>query len=98
MTQAATPTLGSRVTIPDEVVFREIDGESVLLDLASGEYYGLNEVGTRIWTLLVAGAGPGEVLSSLRREYKADDDVLRRDLLELMGELRDRGLVGIDGG
>jgi hypothetical protein len=98
MTPAATPTLDSRVTIPDDVVFREIDGESVLLDLASGEYYGLNEVGTRIWSLFVAGAGPAQVLSGLRREYEADEAVLRRDLLELLGELQARGLVRIDGG
>ena len=98
MTPSEPPTLDSRVTIPDDVVFREIDDESVLLDLASGEYYGLNEVGTRIWALLVAGTPPGEVLSSLRERYKAPEEVLARDLLELLGELRDRGLVRIDGG
>ena len=97
MTPDAAPTLASRVTIPDDVVFREIDGESVLLDLTSGAYYGLNEVGTRIWALLVAGDRPGEALSRLRREYVVDDAVLEADLLELLGELRDRGLVRIDG-
>ena len=98
MTPEATPTLDCKVTIPDDVVFREIAGESVLLDLASGEYYGLNEAGTRIWTLLVAGTGPAEVLSSLRREYEADETVLRGDFLGLLGELASRGLVRIDGG
>ena len=98
MTPDATATLASRVTIPEDVVFREIDGESVLLDLVSGEYYGLNEAGTRIWTLLVGGAGPAEVLASLRREYDVDEAVLHRDLLELLEELRGRGLVRIDGG
>ena len=98
MKPARTPTLESRVTIPEDVVFREIDGESVLLDLASGEYYGLNEVGTRIWSWLVERERPDEMVSRLAQMYAVDVGVLERDLLELLGELWDRGLVRLDGG
>ena len=42
----------TRVELRDEVAFRELNGEGVLLDLVSGTYFGLNEVGARLWTLL----------------------------------------------
>ena len=44
--------LATRVTIPETVLFRDLDGEAVLLDTVSGRYFGLNEVGTRMWALL----------------------------------------------
>lgn len=89
--------LDSRYEIPEEVVYREIDGESVLLDLVSGEYYGLNEVGTRFWLLLVEHRQAGTVFEALRQEYEVDETELRGDLLGLLERLLEKGLVRIDG-
>ena len=46
------PTLDAMFRIPDEVIFRELDGEAVILNLDTGIYFGLDAVGTRIWRLI----------------------------------------------
>jgi len=47
------PTLRDSIIIPDDVLFRELDGEAVLLNLKTGIYFGLNPVATRMWQLIV---------------------------------------------
>ena len=44
--------MNSKVTLSDQVMFRDLGGEMVLLNIETGKYYGLDEVGARIWALL----------------------------------------------
>lgn len=76
-----------------DVVVREIEGEAVLLDLDSGVYFGLNEVGTRIWRLLVDGCDPAVMAERLAADYDASPDVIARDITRVLDELRARGLI-----
>ena len=76
-----------------DVIFRELEGEAVLLDLASGRYFGLNAVGTRIWMLLESGSTAADAAAALAAEFEADADRIARDVDELVGELRARGLL-----
>ena len=76
-----------------DALFREIGGECVLLDLRSGSYFGLNEVGTRIWKLLAGGADLATVLDALVADYEAPEDRLRADLARLVDELVACGLL-----
>jgi len=75
------------------VVFRPMDDGAVLLDLESGVYFGLDEVGTRVWTLLVDRGTPAAVCSAMLLEFDVDPDVLTGDVLRLVGELQQNGLV-----
>ncbi len=58
-----------RFNISDEVLSQEVNGETVLLDLQGESYFGLNEVGTRIWQLLKSEQTIAEALSTLSDEY-----------------------------
>lgn len=93
----AMPTVSLETTCTPNVdtVFRELDGEAVLLDLNSGTYFGLNAVGTRIWHLLGARGPLAAVLDALCQEYDADRDVIERDLLDLVGRLADARLISV---
>jgi hypothetical protein len=82
-----------RLTCSTDVLARVLDGEAVLLDLASGEYFGLNAVGTRVWELLSAGNSYGEVRAALVGEFEAPAATIDRDLDELVGRLLERKLV-----
>ena len=75
------------------VVFRQMDDGAVLLDLESGVYFGLDEIGTRVWTLLVDCGTPAAVCSAMLQEFDVDPDVLTGDVLRLVGELQQNGLV-----
>jgi hypothetical protein len=81
------------------VVFRDLDGEAVLLDLSSGTYFGLNEVGTRVWQLLADGRDESQIVATLAAEYDADAAVIAGDVARLLGDLRSRRLIveGVDG-
>jgi hypothetical protein len=82
-----------RFDISDEVLSQEVNGETVLLDLDGESYFGLNEVGTRIWELITAEQTVAEVLSTLSDEYDASHEQLDNDVGELLAKLADAGLV-----
>jgi hypothetical protein len=88
-------SLRDSLAIRPDVVFRQLDEEAVLLDLKSGKYFGLNEVGARIWQLVTDARPLADILDTLDQEYASERSVLERDLLELAGELCTRGLVDV---
>jgi hypothetical protein len=81
-----------------DVVFRNLDGEAVLLDLGSGTYFGLNEVGTRIWQLVDAGHEVPAIIDALAAEYASDRGTIAADVARLLDELHSRRLIVVDDG
>ena len=92
-------SLDATVSQNPEVVSREVEGELVLLDLESATYFGLNQVGSRIWALVGELGSLRKVCETMEREYAAPREQLERDVLSLVRELRDKGLlvVALDG-
>lgn len=93
MPPANSPTLAQRAVRSDEALAQELSGESVILDLASEQYFGLDAIGTRIWALLGDDDRLQAVHDALCAEYVADPGTIRDDLLTLVGELASAGLV-----
>jgi len=85
-----------KIQVSGDVVTRNLAGEAVLLDLASGTYFGLDEVGTRIWQLLGEHGSDEPVVAALLDEYDIDEARIRADLDRWVGELHGKGLVQID--
>jgi Coenzyme PQQ synthesis protein D (PqqD) len=79
-----------------DVVFRDLDGEAVILDLGSGTYFGLNDVGTRVWQLIGEGHDEARIAEIVSAEYDADPATIARDVSRLLAELRDRRLILAD--
>jgi len=86
-------TLQTPLRVSSDVVFRDLDGEVVILNLASGKYFGLDPVGTRIWQLIEEHRRLEDVLRHLVGEYDAPPDALERDLMTLASELVQLGLL-----
>lgn len=78
------------------VLFQELDGEAVLLNARSGQYFGLNELGARIWKGLAAGDPMGGVLSAITSEYQVSEDRLIGDVSRFMATLEKAGLVEVE--
>ena len=85
----------NNITISKEVLAQELAGETVLLDLASESYFGLDAVGTRVWQLLNEGAGQKELIDTLLEEYEVEREVLEKDVAELLDRLSEAGLIKI---
>ena len=83
----------TRVAIPETVLFRDLDGEAVILATDSGKYFGLNEVGTRMWTLLQQYGEVEAACRALLSEYEVEETRLREDLTRFVDTLAARGLV-----
>jgi len=86
----------ARAKMSEGILFRELDGESVILSLDSETYFGLDEVGTRTWELLRAGPTIQAAYETLCAEYDVDSAQLRRDLEELLDQLVGHKLIEID--
>jgi hypothetical protein len=86
-------TLSDKLEIPEQVMARQVGEETVILDLASGTYFGLDAVGARIWQLASEGRTLAEVCAVLVEEYEVEAEQLGRDVEELANELAAHGLV-----
>ena len=83
------------ITISHDIVFKEIDCEAVLLDLQSESYFGLDEVGTRIWQLLNETSNLKTVFDTLLGEYDVDEKQLEKDLQDHIAHLVEEGLISL---
>ena len=85
--------LDGEIRIPENVLFNEVAGEAVLLNLDSGRYFALNEVGARLWQLLAEHRRLAPVLEQMLTEYEVTAEQLRADVEPLIEELLAQGLL-----
>lgn len=87
--------LSDKVSVPTQVMARTVGDETVILDLASGTYFGLDPVGARMWQLMSDGQTLATICDTLLEEYEVTREALEGDLLRLTDELQGKGLVNI---
>ncbi len=90
------PDIRRIARVTPSTLCREVQGETVLLQLDSGEYFGLDEVGTRIWQLIVEKGDLAEVEAAMRTEYEVDAAALAADLNRVVNELAGKRLIEIE--
>src|SRR5215211_1615506 len=93
---AMTISFSDRVKIPDDVLISKLQEESVILNLDSERYFGLDDVGTRILSVLTTSDSIEAAYKTLVKEYDVDGQLLRNDLLELIENLVDKGIISIN--
>ena len=84
-----------RVKLPDDVLISSLQEESVILNLDTERYFGLDDVGSRMLTVLTTSTSIEAAYNSLREEYEVDVEVLKQDLLALVDQLVEQGLIEI---
>jgi coenzyme PQQ synthesis protein D (PqqD) len=93
---AMSISFSDRVKIPDDVLISKLQEESVILNLDSERYFGLDDVGTRILSVLTTSDSIEAAYETLVKEYDVDGQLLRNDLLELIENLVDQGIISIN--
>jgi hypothetical protein len=88
----------SKFVVSPHAMSRTIGEETVILDLESGTYFGLDPVGARMWQILEEGKSVGEARDAIFDEYEVERDRLEADLLTLAAELAERKLVTVSDG
>jgi hypothetical protein len=82
------------VVVPDQVS-ADLGREAVVLGLDRGVYYGLDELGSRIWELIAEPRTVAELRDAILAEYEVETDVCERDLVEFLGRLAGEGLIEV---
>jgi hypothetical protein len=70
-----------------------LEGEAIIIDLETGVYFSLNNVGGRIWSLITSGLPASEIADVLAKEYISEDHQIQRDLNQLVDQLLAEGLI-----
>lgn len=88
-------SLPERIEMSSEVLFQELQGEAVLLNLETERYYGLDDIGTRIWQLLAQSGDVNAAFEQLLREYNVEEEVLRQDMGQWIAKLSEAKLIKV---
>jgi hypothetical protein len=81
------------ITKAKDVRTKEMDGRSVVLDLDSGSYFTLNEMGSFIWSLLDGRKDSARIVGDVTGKYKVDAETASWDVIELIRRLEEEGLI-----
>jgi hypothetical protein len=82
-----------QLQIAKDVLFQTVADEAVLLNINDNHYYGLDDVATRMWQLLVEHSEAEAVIRQMLDEYEVDEATLRQDFAALVAEMEGRGLI-----
>jgi Coenzyme PQQ synthesis protein D (PqqD) len=92
---STTELLAARVRLPQHVVHRSFVAETVVLNLRTGQYHGLNPTAGRMLEALDVASAAGDVVPELASEYGVEPAQIESDLIALCQGLLDRGLIEI---
>ncbi|MCZ6829835.1 MAG: PqqD family protein [Gammaproteobacteria bacterium] len=87
--------LKQSVSLSPDALFQEVSGETVILDMASETYFGLDAVGTRVWQLMQEKRQLQPVFDALLQEYEVESETLEQDLASLLTSLEEAGLISL---
>jgi hypothetical protein len=93
-----TALLSSSVNVPQHVVYRSFPSETVVLNLQTGKYHGLNATAGRMLDALERAVSVGDAVAALSEDYEQERELLEHDVCELCGLLLERGLIEVDDG
>ena len=85
--------IDTRLSVPTQVMSRLVGDETVLLDLESGLYFGLDGVGKRIWESIGEGRTLGETAAVIVAEYEVEATQAEADVIDFTRDLVERGLL-----
>ena len=88
-------SFSDRVRVPDDVLISRLQEEAVILNLDSERYFGLDDVGTRFLSVLTTSESIEAAYESLLEEYDVDREVLRDDLIALIENLSQQGIIEV---
>ena len=78
-----------------EIEDTDLDGEKVMMNLEKGEYFMMNEVGSRIWEIISKPINVKDIIETLRSEYEVDEETCKCTVIEFLTGLNHAKLISI---
>ena len=87
--------LDSVITKNTEIDDTDLDGEKVMMNLDKGQYFMMNEVGSRIWELIEGNTPIVNIIEALTNEYDVDEETCENTVMEFLGRLKNADLIKV---
>lgn len=91
-----TSSLPQKVKTSDNVLFQQIGNECVLLNMETEQYFGLDDVGARVWQIISEDGDTQKLVDTLKGEYDTDEGTLQHDLSQLFASLQKEALITLE--
>lgn len=82
-----------QISVSQDLIYQELDGEMVLLDMKSGQYFGLDSIGCRIWHMLQQQVHPQQMVETLTNEYEVEPEACEQQILTFIEQLQQNNLI-----
>lgn len=79
--------------INNNIIARELQGETVLLNKENGDYFTLNRMGTEVFNLICGGMEIEQIVDALIDKYEVEHDILRADIISLIDEMKKKNII-----
>jgi len=89
-------TIESVIVQIEEIVASDIDGETVMMSVENGKYYGLDDIGSRIWELIERPIRISDLIDRLLERFDVDRETCEKDVLKFLNELNDDRILVVE--
>ena len=96
--QASDLNLSSTVTRNDAIVYTDLDDTIVMMDVDEGQYYELDPIASRIWSIIENGQAVEEVCRALTEEFDVDPNTCQQDTLEFLQAASEQSIIRVQQG
>ncbi len=76
-----------------EILASDIDGETVMMSIKNGKYYGMDEIGSRIWSLINGENTATNIVNKLLKEFDVSREECMLDVMDFLEELKKNELI-----
>ncbi len=90
-------TTATTISQIEEIVASDIDGETVMMSIENGEYYGLDDIGSRIWELIEKPVKVSDLIDTLLERFDVDRETCKKDVLKFLNELNEDRILVVKG-
>ena len=90
-------TTATTISQIEEIVAGDIDGETVMMSIQNGEYYGLDDTGSRIWGLIKKPVRVSDLIDTLLERFHVDRETCEKDVLKFLNELNEDKILEVEG-
>jgi hypothetical protein len=88
-------SMDSTIVGDTNIVFNEMDGETIMMSIENGEYYGINSIGSRIWKLLETPKAASEICDALLPDFDVTREQCAKDVLLFLNRMAEKGVIKI---
>ena len=95
MSSGKTIDLQTTVVRNDDIIFSDMDDETVMMSMEKGEYYGVNPVGRRIWELLETPMTADGICKAIHEEYNVSPGQCHKDVLAFLTRMSEKDIIKV---